>query len=379
MFDIIARLLAWLFDLWPSFGGSIILLTMVVMLITTPLTIKGTRSMIQMQRLQPELKAIQERHKNDRVKMNEEVMAFYQQNNINPLGGCFPMLVQFPVFIVLYQVLRGLTRRDSSIGQQGGWSAAEIVQGDGTTAVIAETSRFNPAYLDHTTDLYQKLAATNEMPFLGIDLARSARSVLGDSFTSAIPYLLMILAVGATTYFNQRQIQGRSTSQANPQQQLLLKVMPFFLPVISFSLQASLVVYFLVSNLYRFAQQGYITRALYGNGQAEPVVVSNNQKSGNQKSGNQKSKAGNKANTGSAKSSGQKGKKAPSGAKASGKSSKQEATPPPPGRAKRKNFGDRPTKSNKSSSTGKSGERTSGRTTPKGGVTPRARNPKKRK
>lgn len=368
MFDIIARLLAWLFDLWPSFGGSIILLTMVVMIITTPLTLKGTRSMIQMQRLQPELKAIQEKHRNDRVKMNEEVMAFYQANSINPLGGCFPMLVQFPVFIVLYQVLRGLTRRNSDVGQQLGWSAARLFTDQTSTAVVAEPERFNPAYLDHTTSLWQELASTNEMPFLGVDLARSARDVLGDSFVTALPYLIMIVIVGVTTYLNQRQIQGRSTAQANPQQQLLLKVMPFFLPVISFSLQASLVVYFLVSNVYRYAQQAYITRALYGaDGDGPPVVVPTKTK-----------------DTPKAKAT---PKKAPSGAKsAKGKNTKNAKNakndPAPAGRSRRKAFGDKPSPSSNKRSNGSSGgsaKATPSRVTPKGGVQPRPRKTKKRK
>ena len=105
MFDLIASVLAFFYDLWPSYGVSIILLTLAVMIVSTPLTLKSTKSMLQMQRLQPELKAIQNRYKDDRPKMNEELMAFYQENGINPLGGCLPMVVQLPIFLVLFRVV----------------------------------------------------------------------------------------------------------------------------------------------------------------------------------------------------------------------------------------------------------------------------------
>ena len=87
MFDLIAQVLAFFYSLVPSYGVAIVLLTLAVMIVVTPLTLKSTRSMLQMQRLQPELKAIQTRYKDDRQKMNEELMAFYQENGINPLGG----------------------------------------------------------------------------------------------------------------------------------------------------------------------------------------------------------------------------------------------------------------------------------------------------
>ena len=80
MFELIAQVLAFFYSLVPSYGVAIVLLTLAVMIVVTPLTLKSTRSMLQMQRLQPELKAIQTRYKDDRQKMNEELMAFYQEN-----------------------------------------------------------------------------------------------------------------------------------------------------------------------------------------------------------------------------------------------------------------------------------------------------------
>ena len=112
MFDLIANLLAWFYELTASTGASIALLTLVVLVIATPLTLKGTQSMLKMQILQPELKAIQDKYPKDkREEMNAELMAFYKDNNINPVGGCMPLLFQIPVFLVLYRVILGLTRR----------------------------------------------------------------------------------------------------------------------------------------------------------------------------------------------------------------------------------------------------------------------------
>jgi YidC/Oxa1 family membrane protein insertase len=120
MFDLIAQVLAFFYSLVPSYGVAIVLLTLAVMIVVTPLTLKSTRSMLQMQRLQPELKAIQTRYKDDRQKMNEELMAFYQENGINPLGGCLPLLIQLPVFLVLFRVVQGITRHATDAGLAGG-------------------------------------------------------------------------------------------------------------------------------------------------------------------------------------------------------------------------------------------------------------------
>src|SRR5207244_11659350 len=80
--------------------------TILVRLVLIPLTSKQIRSMSAMQRLQPELKKLQTKYKGDRQKMNEELMKLYREHGVNPLGGCFPLLMQLPVFIALYSVLR---------------------------------------------------------------------------------------------------------------------------------------------------------------------------------------------------------------------------------------------------------------------------------
>lgn len=89
-----------------NYGVAIMLLTVLVRIIFWPITHKGTESMRRMQALQPQLKALQEKHKDNPQRMQQEVMKFYKENKVNPMGGCLPMLVQIPVFIALFTVLR---------------------------------------------------------------------------------------------------------------------------------------------------------------------------------------------------------------------------------------------------------------------------------
>ena len=272
LFDAMAALLAFFYQFIPSYGMSIILLTLVVMIVVTPLTIKGTRSMMMMQRLQPEIRKLQTQHKDDRQKLNEELMAVYKENQVNPVGGCLPLLVQAPVFLVLYTVLRGLTRRISDMGFANGW-----VSGGVDTAATSPPPgilrNFDPAYLQPDTNLYQSLSETNEMRWFGIDLAESASNVFSQGdWVAFIPYVLLIALVAVTGFVQQRQIQGRvPKGQVNSQQQMIMKFLPIMLPIFSFTLPGGLVLYFAVSNLYRVGQQWFISRKIYGLQRGETV------------------------------------------------------------------------------------------------------------
>ena len=79
------------------------------MLITTPLTLKSTKGMLEMQRLAPEMRKLQSEHRNDRQKLNEEMMKLYQEHKVNPMASCLPLVAQMPVFIIMFRVLHGLT------------------------------------------------------------------------------------------------------------------------------------------------------------------------------------------------------------------------------------------------------------------------------
>lgn len=231
MFDILAGLIAFFYDyVIRDYAMAITLLTITVMLVLSPLTWKGTRSMLAMQRLQPEIKRLQAKHKNDRQALNEAMMAFYREHKVNPLSGCLPMLVQFPVLIVMFNVIRGLTH-------SGG-----------------------PKYVSKATELYQDLKESGgHMISLGMDLSKTASGTGG---TDAIPLYLLILLVTASSYWQSRQTTARNpaAAQANPQMQMMTRIFPLLSGVISLTLPAGVVLYFLVSNLFRIAQQTLMYR-----------------------------------------------------------------------------------------------------------------------
>ena len=264
-FKAFASVLAFFYDATGNYAVAIILLTLVVMIIVTPLTLKGTRSMMVMQQLQPEMKKIQTRYKDDRQKLNEELLKFYKENSINPLGGCLPLLVQMPVFLVLYQVLSGLTRRASDLGADVGWVSSQFGSGATPTKAPAFERVFDPNWINPSTKMYQDLSSSYQMEAFGLDLSESASKAMNQGIAHALPFLVLIVIVAITGFIQQRQIQGRTTgAQTNSQQQMIMKIMPFFLPVISFGLPAGLVLYFAVSNIYRIGQQAFISKSIYG-------------------------------------------------------------------------------------------------------------------
>lgn len=103
---LLLRILQFFYGLIPNFGLAIILMTLLVRLILYPLTLKQTKSMAQMQKIQPKVKELKERHKDNPQKFNEEVLKLYQKHNVNPLGGCLPLLLQLPILIALYNTIR---------------------------------------------------------------------------------------------------------------------------------------------------------------------------------------------------------------------------------------------------------------------------------
>ena len=253
MFQLIANVLAWFYGLVPNYAIAIALLTLSIMILLTPLTLKSTKSMLELQRLQPEMRRLQAQYKGDRQKLNEEMMKLYKEHQINPLGGCLPLLLQAPVFIILFRVLNHLTQ----------------VCHQPTTATrclnpTVPDGNFGASYVSHSSQLWKDLASGHTMMSFGIDLSKSALNMVQESFVKGLPYIALVLVVAATSYYQQRQISTRNTNQpANPQQQMLLKIMPALFAVISFAFQAGLIVYFLTSNLYRIGQNAYITRRFY--------------------------------------------------------------------------------------------------------------------
>ena len=239
VFDVFAEVLNFFYTLVPNYAIAIALLTLLVMVITTPFTLKGTRSMIQMQRLQPEMRKLQVKYKDDRQKLNEELMAFYKENNLNPLGGCLPLLLQTPIFIILYNVIRGLTQH-----RRGRHLRPEVPE-----AQLGAVPGAHPV---------------DEMMAFGVDLAESASKALQEGFLTGLPHVVLVVIVALTSYYQQKQIQGRNPNvEMPPQQKMLMRVFPAMFVVIAFVSPSALVVYFITSNLYRIGMQAYITRTLY--------------------------------------------------------------------------------------------------------------------
>jgi YidC/Oxa1 family membrane protein insertase len=199
-----------LYSVIPNYGIAIILLTIMVRLATAPLTIKQMRSMERMRRLQPRIKALQQKYADDKPKQSEEMMRLYKQEKVNPLGGCVPMLLQFPVFIGLYYALR------SSI------------------------------HLRHA-------------PFFGWIDDLSAPDLLMELPGIGVPIRVLPLLNGATMFLQQKI----TPMQADPAQaRMMMIVMPIMMTVIFYQFPSGLVLYWMMSSVLAVAHQLLIGRKM---------------------------------------------------------------------------------------------------------------------
>jgi len=196
------------------------------------------------------------------------MMALYSQEGINPVGGCLPMFAQLPVFLVLFNVLRGLSRRVDETPFFAAVERAREIVG----APASAGQHFDPKYLDHQSEMYLNLSGSEEMRFLVFDLANRALDVIQSNIVEGIPYVLLILFVVATSYYQQRQMSARRKNQpssapsaVNTQQEMILKFLPILSGVWSFVFPLGLVMYWATSNVCRIGQQAYITRTVYRN------------------------------------------------------------------------------------------------------------------
>lgn len=241
-FEIFATALAAIYTVVRSYGASIILLTVVIRLLLLPLSIKQTKSMREMQRIQPEVKRLQAKHKGDRQKLNTEMMALYKEHGVNPFGGCAPLLLQFPVLIGLYWVIKQPLQYMTGIK---GWALPQALALPPEHAVQAY--RFLGLRLDCSAATAR--AGQGSQALAGVSC--------GSGLASAIPYIALIAVMGFTTFYQQRQMQSvQAAGGAQAQQmQVITKVMPVFLMFIGFSFPAALVMYWTVTNVWTIAQQ----------------------------------------------------------------------------------------------------------------------------
>jgi YidC/Oxa1 family membrane protein insertase len=251
---VVAKILATVYGVTHNYALSIALVTLAMMLVLLPLTLKSTKSMLEMQKVQPLIKQIQQDFKNDVAGRNEAMMALYKEHKINPAGGCLPMLLQMPFFMTMWRVLFGLTRPCGANG---------LVTAGGTETCAPGT--FLPKYLDHSSELYKSLIGKKQMLSVGLDLSEKAYRIIQQNVVRGLPYLALVIIVGLLSYYQQRQMTARQSSSAvNPQQQMIMNLMPIFFGFISLTFASGLIIYFLVQNLFRIAQNAYITRKFYG-------------------------------------------------------------------------------------------------------------------
>ena len=201
--------LDWLYVLIPNYGWAIIVLTILVRLITSPLMVRQMRSAERMREVQPKLKALQERYADDRQKQSEEMMKLYREENINPLGGCLPLMLQMPVLIGLFYALR------TSIGLR---HAPWILWFD--------------------------------------DLSQPATmfEILG------FPFRLLPLIMAGSMYLQQKMMP--QTGMDPVQARMMLIMMPGMMLLFSYTFPSGLVLYWTVSNILGIAHQYWVRNHL---------------------------------------------------------------------------------------------------------------------
>ena len=216
-FDFIAKPCLWLMNYLyrfiPNYGIAIIILTIMIKILFWPLGTKSYKSMNEMKKLQPLMAEIREKYKDDKQRMNQEVMNLYKTYKINPLGGCLPMIAQIPVFFALYQMLYG---------------AIEL----------------------------------RHAPFIGWINDLSAPDRLFD-FGFSIPFMeppygipVLTIVMGATMLIQQKL----QPPAGDPTQAKMMMMMPIVFTVIFINFSSGLVLYWLVNNILSIAQQYYVSR-----------------------------------------------------------------------------------------------------------------------
>ncbi|MGH2817057.1 MAG: YidC/Oxa1 family membrane protein insertase [Actinomycetota bacterium] len=269
-FEFFSSALSAFYAVIPSYGLAIILLTVLVRIILLPLSIKQTRSMREMQRIQPEVKRIQGKYKGKkdapaRQKMNEEMMALYKEHGVNPFGGCFPLLLQFPVLIGLFYVVRTPLRymgyRDADPGDALNWVTTNVSGLMERVQDSALARGLDSMFLDINQFLGIRLDCSSSAALSGDDPSQ-AGVVCGNGLIDALPYLVLVLLMGFTTYYQQKQMQARQagTVEQTQQMQMFGRIMPIMLMVFSYSFPSGVVLYWLTTNVWTIGQQRLMFR-----------------------------------------------------------------------------------------------------------------------
>lgn len=242
MFELASRLIAQFYSLTHNYALAIGLVAVVVMLLITPLTLKSTKGMLEMQKLQPEMRRLQAEFKGDRQKLNEAMMKLYQEHKVNPMASCLPIAAQMPVFIIMFRALRGLINRPAGIG-----------------------TAFVPKYLDHTSDLYNSLLGKTKMLAFGLDLAETPVAAVKAGFGKGMIYVGFVALLAGLYFVQQKMVASRTVSPTmSASQAKLMQYLPVLFAVFQLFLPTGLIVYYMVQASIRIIQQFYITKRFYG-------------------------------------------------------------------------------------------------------------------
>jgi len=300
-----------------SWGLAIVGLTVLIRAVLVPLTYRQLKSMQEMQRLAPQINALKEKYKEDKQRQQQEIMNFYRENKINPLASCLPLLLQLPVFISLFYMLRTDLKFDICGPQLKEYYSRELGK------VITKNSEI-PAnavkVMGHTvkglTETGCNVVAPGSAKFLFIpDITAKATGVaLG---------VLLVLYVGS-----QLVSTLVATATADPNQRRLMLLLPLVFVVILYRYPAGLLVYWITTNLWTIGQQYLIRRHM---GPAAPAAVGKDAGAGGGDSPNGKPDT--------PRAGGPKGQPALAGVGAGGGGSG--SSPPPPPRKKKKRSGRR--------------------------------------
>lgn len=254
-----AALLAWFYSLTHNYILAITLIALVVMIITAPLVLKSTKGMLEMQRLAPEMKRLQNTYRNDRQKLNEEMMKLYQEHKVNPLASCFPLLLQMPVFIIMFRVLHGLTREVTCEGENLNKYA------EACSAAAKSAKVFAPQYVSASSELYKSLVGRTEMLSWGLDLSKRPYMVVSESFGKGLVYIGIVVLLGGLYFVQQRMVASRAavSPTVSPTQQKLMQYLPVVFAVFMGFYLTGLVVYYFAQAVFRIGLNWYITHRFY--------------------------------------------------------------------------------------------------------------------
>lgn len=258
-------LLETLYSFTGSWGIAIILLTILVRLAMHPLTQKQMTSMSKMQKLQPRLKVIQEKFKDDKESLNRETMALYKENKINPAAGCLPLLVQLPIFILLYQVLTALVTKEGFSATFFGIDLVGSVYSTLVHAVSVDVTGLSE-------EVVKNLYILRDMPSTQLGITNVAYGIVKNpaGLVHVGIYLantLLLIFVGVLTWYQQKL-----SSAGNSQMAMMNWFMPLFLTFICLSLPGGVLLYWGVSSLLGVVHQIFVSKRAKKEMDEKPVL-----------------------------------------------------------------------------------------------------------